>query len=86
MLRYRIGIGTIIISYADIVETQASMMRKKLPWSKGNVVGKRKSSAPMLDAKRRRKSEVETVEDEIEALGPGTTAPFSNLDMGRLMR
>ena len=47
-------------------------MRKTLPWSRDNLVGKRESSVPMtVQTQNSRRSEVEVAKDETEAEGDG---------------
>ena len=61
-----------VMSYEDIVKAQAKHDAKEAVPVKGKRGQKRKRSAPVVvEAKRARKSEVEIVEEEIEALGLG---------------
>lgn len=61
-----------VMSYEDIVEAQAKRDAKEAAAVKVKRGPKRKSATPVVaQAKRKRKSEAETAEDEIRALGLG---------------
>ncbi len=61
-----------VMSYEDIVEAQVKRDAKEAVVVKGKRGRKRKASAPeQRQAKRTRKSEIEVVEEQIEAEGMG---------------